>query len=109
MDEREEVLYHSRRGKRTKDEVRHPEAVSPPGGEAASEENKLIALIYPDQEQLNKAGITEATLNNALDTIRKDVNSHLPEYMAVTKFRVHPEEFVKTPKRSIKRYLYMKE
>jgi long-chain acyl-CoA synthetase len=74
-----------------------------------SEENKLIALIYPDQEQLNKAGITEATLNNVLDTIRKDVNSHLPEYMAVTKFRVHPEEFVKTPKRSIKRYLYMKE
>ena len=74
-----------------------------------SEENKLIALIYPDQEQLNKAGITEATLNSVLDTIRKDVNSHLPEYMAVTKFRVHPEEFVKTPKRSIKRYLYMKE
>ncbi len=74
-----------------------------------SEEHKLIALIYPDQEQLNKAGITEATLNNALDTIRKDVNAHLPEYMAVTKFRVHPEEFVKTPKRSIKRYLYMKE
>ena len=33
---------------------------------------------------------------------------HLPDYMAVTKLRVHPEEFAKTPKKSIKRYLYMK-
>jgi long-chain acyl-CoA synthetase len=74
-----------------------------------SEEHKLVALIYPDQEQLNKDGITEANINDALDTIRRDVNNHLPDYMAVTKFRVHPEEFVKTPKKSIKRYLYMKE
>jgi len=74
-----------------------------------SEEQKLVALIYPDYEQINKDGISEANINEALDSIRRDVNSHLPEYMAVTKFRVHPEEFVKTPKRSIKRYLYMKE
>lgn len=74
-----------------------------------SEENKLVGLIFPDHEQLTKDGITEATLAEALDTIRKDVNSRLPEYMVVTKFRVHPEEFLKTPKRSIKRYLYMKE
>ena len=74
-----------------------------------SEDNKLVGLIFPDHEQLTKDGITEATLSDALDTIRKDVNSRLPEYMAVTKFRVHPEEFLKTPKRSIKRYLYMKE
>jgi len=74
-----------------------------------SEDNKLVGLIFPDHEQLTKDGITEDTLPEALDTIRKDVNSRLPEYMAVTKFRVHPEEFLKTPKRSIKRYLYMKE
>jgi len=74
-----------------------------------SEDHKLVGLIFPDHEQLTKDGITEATLADALDTIRKDVNSRLPEYMAVTKFRVHPEEFLKTPKRSIKRYLYMKE
>jgi len=74
-----------------------------------SEEHKLVALVYPDYEQINKDGISEANINEALDSIRRDVNSHLPEYMAVTKFRVHPEEFVKTPKRSIKRYLYMKE
>ncbi len=74
-----------------------------------SEEHKLVALVYPDYEQLNNAGITEANLDATLETIRKDVNNHFPDFMAVYKFRVHPEEFVKTPKKSIKRYLYMKE
>jgi len=74
-----------------------------------SEEHKLVGLIFPDYEQLNKDGITEETLPETLETIRKDVNNHLPEYMAVTKFRIHPEEFAKTPKKSIKRYLYMRE
>lgn len=74
-----------------------------------SEEHKLVGLIFPDYEQLNKDGIAEAALNDKLEEIRKEVNERLPEYMAVTKFRVHPEEFAKTPKRSIKRYLYMKE
>lgn len=73
-----------------------------------SEDDKLVGLIYPDYEALRVAGIGEDGLAAALDAIRKDVNSKLPEYMAVTKFRVHPEEFVKTPKKSIKRYLYMK-
>lgn len=74
-----------------------------------SEDNKLVGLICPDYEQLTKDGVSEASLNGILDGIRKDVNSRLPDYMAVTKFRVHPEEFEKTPKKSIKRYLYMKE
>jgi len=73
-----------------------------------SEEDKLVGLIYPDYEALRNDGIGEDGLAAALDTIRKDVNSRLPDYMAVTKFRVHPEEFAKTPKKSIKRYLYMK-
>ena len=74
-----------------------------------SEDNKLVGLIYPDYEALRNAGIGEDGLAAALDTIRKDVNSRVPDYMAVTKFRVHPEEFAKTPKKSIKRYLYMKD
>jgi long-chain acyl-CoA synthetase len=74
-----------------------------------SEDGKLVALVFPDYEQLNNDGITEGTLSETLETIRKDVNNRLPDYMSVTKFRVHPEEFAKTPKRSIKRYLYMKE
>lgn len=73
-----------------------------------SEEDKLVGLIYPDYEALRTDGIGEDGLAAALDHIRKDVNGRLPDYMAVTKFRVHPEEFAKTPKKSIKRYLYMK-
>jgi long-chain acyl-CoA synthetase len=73
-----------------------------------SEDDKLVGLIYPDYEALRNDGIGEEGLAGALDHIRKDVNGHLPDYMVVTKFRVHPEEFAKTPKKSIKRYLYMK-
>jgi long-chain acyl-CoA synthetase len=74
-----------------------------------SEDNKLIGLICPDYEALKADNIGEDGVAAALDVIRKDVNIRVPEYMSVTKFRVHPEEFAKTPKRSIKRYLYMKE
>jgi long-chain acyl-CoA synthetase len=74
-----------------------------------SDDDKLVGLVYPDYEALRTAGIGEDGLAAALDDIRKDVNNRLPDYMAVTKFRVHPEEFAKTPKRSIKRYLYMKQ
>jgi long-chain acyl-CoA synthetase len=74
-----------------------------------SEEHKLVGLICPDYEQLKIDGVAEASLGEILDNIRKDVNNRLPEYMAVTKYRIHPEEFAKTPKKSIKRYLYMKE
>lgn len=73
-----------------------------------SEDDKLVGLVYPDFEALRTEGISDDGLAAALDEIRKDVNNRLPDYMAVTKFRVHPEEFAKTPKRSIKRYLYMK-
>jgi len=74
-----------------------------------TEDHKLVGLIYPDYEALRTAGIGEDGLAAALDEIRREVNNRLPDYMAVTKFRVHPEEFAKTPKKSIKRYLYMKE
>lgn len=73
-----------------------------------SENDRLTGLIYPDYEALRNDGIGEDALAATLDTIRKDVNNRLPDYMVVSRFRVHPEEFAKTPKKSIKRYLYMK-
>lgn len=73
-----------------------------------SEEDKLVALVYPDMEQVNKDGLNEEQLLAALDEIRREVNHRLPDFMGVTRYRIHPEEFAKTPKRSIKRYLYMK-
>jgi long-chain acyl-CoA synthetase len=74
-----------------------------------SEDNKLIGLIYPDYEQVKSENLTEEQLLTILDETRKIVNERLPDYMAVAKFRIHPEEFAKTPKRSIKRFLYTKE
>ena len=74
-----------------------------------SENNKLIALIYPDFEMMKRDNISEDQLMQALEQIRKEVNERLPDFMAVSKFRIHNEEFVKTPKRSIKRFLYTNE
>jgi long-chain acyl-CoA synthetase len=73
-----------------------------------SEDNKLVALINPDFDSMKKDNITEEQLTGMLETIKKEVNDRLPEFMAVSKFRIHNEEFVKTPKRSIKRFLYQK-
>jgi len=74
-----------------------------------SEDNKLIGLIYPDYEMMKRNNISEEQLLSILENNRKAVNERVPEFMAVNKFRIHPEEFAKTPKRSIKRFLYTKE
>ena len=73
-----------------------------------SEDNKLIGLIFPDYEMMKRDNISEEQLVLILDQTRKEVNERLPDFMTVSKFRIHPEEFVKTPKRSIKRFLYTK-
>jgi long-chain acyl-CoA synthetase len=73
------------------------------------EDTKLIGLIYPDFEMMKRDNISEENLLKILEETRKSVNERIPEFMAVSKFRVHPEEFAKTPKRSIKRFLYTKE
>lgn len=73
------------------------------------EDNKLIALIHPDMDAVKKDNISEEQLLAILETTRKAVNERLPDFMAVSKFRIRNEEFAKTPKRSIKRFLYTKE
>lgn len=70
------------------------------------EDNKLVALVFPDSDQVKADNLSEDEFRIILDEIRHAVNEKLPDYMAVSKFRIHPEEFVKTPKRSIKRFLY---
>jgi long-chain acyl-CoA synthetase len=71
-----------------------------------SEDNKLIALIYPDYDTVKRDAVSDEHLMQILEDTKKIVNERLPEYMTVSKFRLHPEEFAKTPKRSIKRFLY---
>ena len=74
-----------------------------------SEDNKLFGLIFPDYDQVKKENLSDEQLLSALDDVRKTVNERLPDFMGISKFRIHPEEFAKTPKRSIKRFLYTKE
>ncbi len=74
-----------------------------------SVDNKLIALVFPDYEMIKRDNISEEQFLEILEKTKKEVNERLPEFMAVSKFRIHPEEFAKTPKRSIKRFLYTKE
>jgi long-chain acyl-CoA synthetase len=74
-----------------------------------SVDNKLIALIFPDYEMMKRDNISDEQLIQIFDKTRKEVNERLPDFMAVSKYKLHPEEFVKTPKRSIKRFLYTKE
>jgi long-chain acyl-CoA synthetase len=69
-------------------------------------DEKLVALIYPDADRMMAHNIANDDLVKILDHYRKEVNAGLPKYMHIARFEIHPEEFVKTPKRSIKRYLY---
>lgn len=69
-------------------------------------EDKLVALIHPDQEAMEKHNISREELVNMFEQHRKDLNNSIPAYKSVSKFEIHNEEFVKTPKRSIKRFLY---
>lgn len=67
-------------------------------------DEKLIALVYPDQdEQMN---FSREELEAIMEQNRKDLNMLLPAYSRLAAIRLHDEEFQKTPKKSIKRYLY---
>jgi long-chain acyl-CoA synthetase len=74
-----------------------------------SVDNKLVALVFPDYDMMKRDNISEEQMIQILDKTRKEVNERLPDFMAVSKFKLHSEEFAKTPKRSIKRFLYTKE
>ena len=69
-------------------------------------EGKLIALIYPDFELLNSEKIADDKLPELMTANLKELNQLLPAYSQVSTFKLYNEEFEKTPKRSIKRFLY---
>lgn len=70
------------------------------------EDSKLIALVYPDFDNAHAAGIADAELEPMIDQSVRQLNSELPAYSQISRVRILHEEFEKTPKRSIKRYLY---
>ena len=69
-------------------------------------DNKLIALVYPDNEEAFTQGLSKKQLEDALEANRVELNKQLPTYAQITRFTLYPEEFEKTAKKSIKRYLY---
>ena len=75
----------------------------------SSKASKLVALVYPDHETAKTDGIDDVQLEAIMENHRKNLNKELPVYMTLAKIRIYPEEFEKTPKKSIKRFLYMEE
>jgi long-chain acyl-CoA synthetase len=65
---------------------------------------KLVALVYPDQDE--QMHFSREELEDIMEQNRKDLNLQLPQYSRLSAIRLHDEEFKKTPKKSIKRYLY---
>lgn len=67
---------------------------------------KLIALIYPDMELAGKEGLDKNDILKKMEENIATVNADMPNYSKIAGVRVVPEEFEKTPKKSIKRYMY---
>lgn len=67
---------------------------------------KLYGLVHPDYEEAEKAGLDENTLRTVMEQNRKDLNTMVASYEQISGIRLFAEEFEKTPKRSIKRFLY---
>lgn len=67
---------------------------------------KLIALVYPDYDAADTAKISHAELPEIMEANRAELNKALASYESVSSIQLYPTEFEKTPKKSIKRYLY---
>jgi long-chain acyl-CoA synthetase len=67
---------------------------------------KITALIYPNVEKARLNKISTEALEKIIKGHRKEINKHSPAYMHVAEIEVLEKEFIKTPKQSIKRYLY---
>ena len=71
-------------------------------------DGKIEALVYPDYEKCQDMRFTNKDIEEKLQSVRAEVNKDLPVYCAISKMILFPEEFEKTPKKSIKRYKYLK-
>ena len=69
-------------------------------------QDKLIALVYADKDEAFANGLNEAGIEQAMEANRMELNKTLPIYSQISKMKLYPEEFEKTAKKSIKRFLY---
>ncbi len=70
------------------------------------QQDKLVALIYPDSDDAFAHGLNQPDLERAMEDNRLELNKQLPAFSQITRFKLYPEEFEKTAKKSIKRFLY---
>lgn len=70
------------------------------------QKDKLVALIYPDFDEAFARGLQQSDIEEAMEQNRQELNQQLPAYCQITKVKIHFEEFEKTAKKSIKRFLY---
>ena len=68
--------------------------------------NKLVALVYPDYEAMDKARLTNDMMPQVMEKVRQELNKLTAPYERVDEIQLRASEFEKTPKRSIRRYLY---
>ena len=69
-------------------------------------EDKLIGLVFPDFDEAKNLGLSHDDLVKIMEQNKQELNAALPAYCKLSAIRIHEEEFAKTPKKSIKRYLY---
>ena len=66
--------------------------------------DKLVALVHPDKDEI--VNFSQSELEEIMEQNRQELNNQLPVYSRIAAIQLHEEEFAKTPKKSIKRYLY---
>lgn len=69
-------------------------------------EERLTALVYPDMDEVNALGFSGEELESIMEQNRVELNKILPPFCKISSVKIHGEEFAKTSKKSIKRYLY---
>jgi long-chain acyl-CoA synthetase len=69
-------------------------------------DNRLVALVHPDLDEAEKLGFTMEDLEGIMEQNRNGLNQTLPAYEKISEIEIYQQEFAKTPKKSIKRYLY---
>lgn len=70
------------------------------------QKEKLVALIYPDFDEAFANGLQQTDIEKVMESNRNELNLQLPAYCQISKVKIHFEEFEKTAKKSIKRFLY---
>ncbi len=70
------------------------------------QQDKLVGLIYPDSDDAFAHGLSQSDLARVMEENRLELNKQLPAFSQIARFKLYPEEFEKTAKKSIKRFLY---